>query len=226
MRSHSTLLRLLQVSDTAFPIGSFSHSMGLEAFAEGGELGSAQDLQRLGELHLGSLATSHCVALRAAYGARLEDLLRVDRLLSATKPARELRAASTSTGKRFLISVSALGVEDAMLGEFTAAVRAGKSPGNLTVGYGVAAPALGLDREEILLAYLYANAASLVAAGQKLIPLGGSAAQRVLFELGEEISQTAERSEEMVPEEMYAFSPTIDVRSMLHERQRTRLYIS
>jgi urease accessory protein UreF len=27
-------------------------------------------------------------------------------------------------------------------------------------------------------------------------------------------------------EDMHAFSPTIDARSMLHERQRTRLYIS
>lgn len=220
------LLRLLQVSDTAFPTGAFSHSMGLEAFVEAGELRSAEGLQHLGELYLDSLATSDCVALRAAYGARPEGLLRVDRLLSATKPTRELRAASASTGKRFLLSVTALGVEEAVIGEFVASVQAGESPGNLAVGYGVAAPVFGLDREEMLLAYLYSSAASLVAAGQKLIPLGGSAAQRVLFELGGEIARTAGRSAGVVPEEMYAFSPTIDVRSMLHERQRTRLYIS
>jgi urease accessory protein len=83
-----------------------------------------------------------------------------------------------------------------------------------------------LDLEEVLLAYLYAGAASLVAAGQKLIPLGGSAAQRVLFDLQEKIVWAAEKSREVVPEGMYAFSPTIDVRSMLHERQRVRLYIS
>lgn len=220
------LLRVLQVSDTAFPTGAFSHSMGLEAFVEAGELGSAEDLRRLGGLYLDSLATSDCVALRAAYGARLEELLRVDRLLSATKPTRELRAASASTGKRFLFSVSAIGVEEAVIDEFVASVQVGESPGNLAVGYGVAASALGLGREEILLAYLYSSTASLVAAGQKLIPLGGSAAQRVLFELGEEIVRTTGRSVSMDPEEMYAFSPTIDVRSMLHERQRTRLYIS
>ena len=48
----------------------------------------------------------------------------------------------------------------------------------------------------------------------------------MLFELQGDIMRAAEESEGINPEEMYAFSPTIDVRSMLHERQRTRLYIS
>jgi len=225
MRSEA-LLRLLQISDSAFPTGSFSHSMGLEAFSEAGELRDAEDLKHVIGLHLSALATSDCVTLRGASGAELDQLLRMDRLLTATKPARELRAASASTGKRFLLSVAALGVESATLGEFTEIVREGTTPGNLAVGYGVTAAALGLGAEEALHAYIYASVASLVAAGQKLIPLGGSVAQRVLYEMGKEIMRAVKTSESMEAEDMYAFSPTIDVRSMMHERQRTRLYIS
>jgi urease accessory protein len=226
MRPHA-LLRLLQISDTAFPTGSFSHSMGLEAFVTAGEVGNVAGLKKLVGLHLGSLATSDCVALRAAYGeTSLEKLFYLDRFLTATKVARELRGASSATGKRFLVSVSALGLEDKVLDEFIAAVKAGDSPGNLAIGYAVAAPALGLELENVLLAYLYSSAASLVAAGQRLIPLGGSAAQRALFDLWEEISHAAGKSGEIAPEEMYAFSPTIDLHSMLHERQRVRLYMS
>ena len=221
------LLRLLQLSDTAFPTGSFSHSIALEAFAEAGELRDAQDLTRLVKLHLSALATSDCVALRAAHAeTSLERLFHADRLLSATKLTRELRAASSSTGKRFLLSVAALGVENPLLDAFTDAVRAGESPGNLAIGYGVVAPRLGLGVEETLHAYLYAAVASLVAAGQKLIPLAGSVAQRVLYELGEDVTDTAQTSQDMEVEDMHAFSPTVDVRSMMHERQRTRLYIS
>lgn len=80
--------------------------------------------------------------------------------------------------------------------------------------------------DETLHAYLYSSAASLVAAGQKLIPLGGSVAQKVLYELGTGILRLAAMSEGVDVEEMYAFAPTVDARSMLHERQRTRLYIS
>ena len=226
MRSEA-LLRLLQVSDSAFPTGAFAHSLGLEAFAEAGELGSAADLSRVVRLHLSAMSTSDCVALRAAYGeTSLEKLFYVDRLLAATKLTRELRAASSATGKRFLLSVAALGVESETLGDFAGSVRSGSSPGNLAVGYGVVGPALGIGVEEALHAYLFASVASLVAAGQKLVPLGGSVAQRVLYELGAEIEDTAQMSETLEVEEMHAFSPTVDARSMMHERQRTRLYVS
>lgn len=147
-------------------------------------------------------------------------------MLSATKLTREIREASASTGRRFLASVAALGVENEVLDAFTAAARSGETPGNLAVGYGVAGPVLGIGADEALYAYLYTAAASLVAAGQKLIPLGGSAAQRVLYELGGEIMRIAKTGSHTEVEDMYAFSPTIDVRSMMHERQRTRLYIS
>jgi urease accessory protein len=220
------LLRLLQVSDSAFPTGSFSHSMGLEAFAAAGQLRSARDLRRIVGLHLSSLATSDCVALRSVFGAELEEVVHTDRHLSATKLARELRAASSATGKRFVLSVAALGIEDAVLGAYRDAVRSGETPGNLAVGYGVAGPALGAGMEEALQAYLYATVASLVAAGQKLVPLGGSTAQRVLYESGEEMTRAAQMSECVEVEEMYAFAPEIDVRSMLHEHQEVRLYMS
>lgn len=221
------LLSLLQVSDTAFPTGAFAHSMGLEAFYDAGELRDEGDLRHFVELTLDSLSTSDCVSLRAAYAAdSVEELIRIDQLLTATKLTRELREASAATGRRFLASVEALGVQDGLLGEFAAFVREGGSPGNMAVGFGIAAPVLGATLPDTLHAYLYSSAASLVAAGQKLIPLGGSTAQRVLFGLQEEMIEATEVSERLTPEEMHAFAPTIDVRSMLHERQRVRLYIS
>ena len=222
------LLSLLQVCDTAFPTGAFAHSMGLEAFAEAGELNDAEDLEHVVGISLDAMSTSDCVALRAAYAAvSVEELVRPDLLLSATKLTRELRQASAATGRRFVASVTALGVEDdGLLDDFSRLAREGGTPGNAAVGHGVAAPRLGLGLEEGLLGYLYASAASLVAAGQKLIPLGGSAAQRVLHGLGGEISRSAQKSRTLEVEDMHAFAPLLDARSMLHERQRTRLYIS
>ena len=223
----AALLRLLQISDTAFPTGSFAHSMGLEAFVEAGEIRDAEDLGRLVETYLDSLATSDCVALRAAYGATfLERLIEIDRLLLATKLARELRTASAATGGRFLASIAALGAQGPPLEDYARAVREDQTPGNLAVGYGVVAPVLGFGAEEALLSYLYTAVSSLVAAGQKLIPLGGNVAQRVLYELSGEITRVVQKSEEVAVEDMYAFAPEVDARSMLHERQRVRLYIS
>ena len=221
------LLSLLQVSDTAFPTGAFAHSMGLEALYDAGELRNANDLRHFARLTLNSMSTSDCVALRAVYAAdSVEELEYLDRLLAATKLTRELREASAVTGRRFLASVEALGVESRLLKEFAGRVRRGDSLGNLAVWFGIMGSALGVELPDALYAYLYSTTAALVAAGQKLIPLGGSAAQRVLYGLREEIAGAADESERLGPEEMYAFAPTVDVRSMLHERQRVRLYIS
>ena len=221
------LLSLLQISDTAFPTGSFAHSMGLEAFYDAGELTGDEDLRSFVRLSLNSMATSDCVVLRAAYMAdSVDELVSMDLLLTATKLTRELREAGAVTGRRFLASVVALGVKNRLLEEFADLARHGGSPGNLATGFGVAAPALGLEILDALHAYLYSAAASLVAAGQKLIPLGGSAAQRVLYELHDEIVEAVDTGEGLWPDEIYAFAPMIDLRSMLHERQRVRLYIS
>lgn len=190
------LLDLLQVSDSAFPTGAFTHSLGLEAFFDAGELTGPEELERAVGFHLDAATTSDCVALRAAYNAAsLEELNRIDRLLSATKLTRELRAASGATGRRFLESVGALDTEgDGLWGEFYRLTQNGGTSGNLAVGYGVVTPHLGVGLEDILSAYPYSTAAALVAAGQKLIPLGGSVAQRVLHGLGEEILLTVEKS--------------------------------
>ncbi|WP_119070988.1 urease accessory protein UreF [Rubrobacter indicoceani] len=223
----SVLLAALQLSDTAFPTGVFAHSFGLEACREAGELRDEADLRRLVGLYLASLATSDCVALRVAYGAdALEQTVQADRLLAATKATRELREANARTGRQFLRSFAALGAENALLEGFRLAAKRGETPGSYAVGYALAARSVRVPEEGAVAAYLFSSAASLVAAGQKLIPLGGSAAQRVLFGLRGGIETAAESSRAVGADGMYSFAPTLDVRSAQHERQQTRLYIS
>lgn len=219
---------LLQISDTAFPTGAFAHSQGLEAFHAAGELESAEDLARLLRDQLRSLATSDCVALRAAHSDTSDGLwnaIHADRLLTATKLSRETRQASLSTGRRFLSSVAALGV-GGRVEELGGLVRSEAADGNLAVCFGVACWELGADVREAISAYLYSTVSSLAGAGQRIVPLGSSAVQRVVYELRGEIHRCADLSAGIEVEEMYSFTPVIEARSMQHERQKVRLYIS
>lgn len=65
-----------------------------------------------------------------------------------------------------------------------------------------------------------------MAAGQKLIPLGQSAAQRVLANLAPAVLAAVERSERTACDDMHAFAPGLEIRSMQNERQEVRLSIS
>lgn len=220
------LVSLLQISDTAFPTGAFAHSQGIEGFHAAGGLDSVEDLGAVIRLQLRSLATSDCVALRTAHADTVsERTLSADRLLTATRISRETRQASLSTGRRFLSSVAALGV-GGRVGELESLVRREEADGNLAVCYGVACKELGAGVREALLSYLYSTVASLAGAGQRLVPLGGGAVQRAVYELGGEISRCADLSGEVEVGEMYAFSPEVELRSMQHERQEVRLYMS
>lgn len=221
------LLPLLQLSDSAFPTGSFSHSLGLEALVASGVVGDEGTLEAAVADHLGALATSDCSALRGVMDSGFhERVVALDRTLVATKLARESRAASAAMGRSMLESAVSLGLEDDALVRYREAVRDGRAPGSHAVAYGLAARALGIGAEEAVAGYAYGAAAALVAAGQKLVPLGQRGSQRVLFRLHARIAAAVATSTEADPGDPFAFAPVAEVASMAHERLTTRLYIS
>ena len=223
----AALLALLQLSDSAFPTGSFSHSMGLEALVARGQVSGATRLEAVVAGQLDALATSDCAALRATVRtSSIAEVAELDRAVSATKLARESRAASSATGTSLLDAVTAFELDDPLVAELSTAVRNGSVAGNLAVVYGAVARALEISPRAAVSSYLYTAAAGLVAAGQKLIPLGQTTAQGILYRLGDRIAGAARRSETVSATDLFSFSPLVEIASMAHERQRIRLYIS
>lgn len=120
------LLCLLQISDSAFPTGAFSHSMGLEAFAKAGELKDAEDLERVVKLYLLTLATSDCVALRASHGAGMDahhanSLLYDEREKTALEYADAMTMSDRDVDDELFARVRGFFGDDALV-ELTAAI--------------------------------------------------------------------------------------------------------
>ena len=102
------LLRLLQLADSALPVGAAAHSFGLESLFEDGLL-AADELERFLRGYLeesGALEAGFC---RAAYQLSQLDgdefateWLDLNERLSARKAPRESREASLALGRRFL----------------------------------------------------------------------------------------------------------------------------
>ena len=111
-------LSVLQLSDSAFPSGRYTLSHGLETFAQEGLLERpcppAALAQLLGDCIRFGVAPSDGVALACAHRAvapdgdiDLELVTRADERLSAVKLAREVREASTRTGRALLVTATA-----------------------------------------------------------------------------------------------------------------------
>jgi urease accessory protein len=77
-----------------------------------------------------------------------------------------------------------------------------------------------------LAAYLHAQAATLISAGVRLIPLGQTDGQRILAALEPVVTAAAARAIATPLDEVGGASFRVDIAGMRHEAQYTRLFRS
>src|SRR3982750_757235 len=98
-------LRLLQLADSAIPIGAAAHSFGLETLIEDGTITVPSLITFLSDYlrETGMMEVSYCLAAHQCASQQngfVEAWLALNIRLDALKTARESRAASTSLGRR------------------------------------------------------------------------------------------------------------------------------
>lgn len=224
------LLRLIQLADSALPIGSTAHSFGLETLVDDGVLTVAQlsDFLRDQLLETGTLEAAYCLATHAlaetdSFGT---GWLRLNMRLDAIKTSRESRAASTSLGRRFLQLVRDLTGEP-LLDEALKAAKLHSVGVHYCTAFGLAGGVLGVERRVAALAYLNQSVAGTVSACQRLLPLGQTAASQLQWKLKAVMIEAVTRAETLGDiTQATAFSPMIDMASARHPALTTRLFIS
>lgn len=224
--------RLLQLADSAFPIGALSHSFGLETLVAAGLLDNA----RLPEFLRGYIEEAgflEAVFCRTASHLARENRGRLDtgrwldlnQRLSARKPSRESRAGSASLGRNFLTTVIALDASPILCEARDAAKQAGALVHH-SVAFGLAAGAFAFDEDRAILAFLHQSVASLVSSCQRLMPLGQTEANRILWNLKPVVIAAAVRSATSSVESACSFAPLLDWGAMEHTALPMRLFIS
>jgi urease accessory protein len=229
----AALVALLQFTDGLFPAGGFAHSFGLETCAQGGAVRDAPGLRAFVSAHLeGSAGPADAVAValaaRAGLAGDVEACRELDHRLDAMKTVPEFRAASRQMGRQ-TVRVAA-GLPRAGVGPFTerlaAAVDDELTPGHHAVIFGAVTGGGGASPEIAAAAFLHSTAALLVGAGLRLLPIGQLEGQRVLAALREPIVRLARRAAAAEADDMWSFTPGLEIAGIRHAGLEGRLFRS
>jgi urease accessory protein len=215
-------LKLQAWLSPAFPAGAFAYSHGLEWAVEAGTVHDRDSLAEwlLAVLERGS-ARNDAILIAAIVRAN-GDAARIAEIA-------ELALALTPTRERHLESVQqAAGFAEAIAAAWPAggAAAPGPNPMAYPVAFAIAVAAHAIPAEEAIPAYLNAFMGNLVSAAIRLSVIGQADGQRILADLLPAMGRIAEAA---APGDLAALAGGafgVDLASMLHETQYTRLFRS
>ena len=221
----AALYRLLAWLSPGFPTGAFSYSHGIEAAAEAGAVHDRASLEAwiAAIVRDGSGRIDGDILVAAYRAAQAGDRAALDRAHDrgvAYRATAELALEATQQGAAFVAACRAAW-PDPFLTEWQP--RDGVCH---SAAFGAAAAGAGIALEDALVGYLQAFAANLIAAGLRLGLIGQTDGQRILAALEPVVAAAARAAMTRDPADFGSATFALDLFSIAHETQYSRLFRS
>jgi urease accessory protein len=223
-------LALLQLCDTALPIGAYAFSNGLETYTQQGLISEVTALQEWLEATLhhavhGSHLLPIALAYRATAAGDWAQLERLDQHLTAMKHARQLREASVKTGQG-LLRLAVQVWPGPSVERLHALCQQHRVVGHQALVLGVIGCQLGYEERIIVEAAGYQWLSGMISAALRLLPIGQLAGQRLLAALLPHLPVIADNIRQQGWDDLSSAAPDCDIRAMQHETLYSRLFQS
>lgn len=208
------LLILTQWLSPAYPVGAFAWSHGLERAVARGDVRDVGHLAEwLSDVLTQGAGRNDAILLHMAHRAQADDIAEIAALAAALSPSVERRQETLQQGAAFAATTRAVWSLD--LPDMAYPVAVGR-----------AASLMGMPAVPVAQVWLQSFASNLVAAAQRLMPLGQTAAQGVLAQLAPLCAAQGLAAQTMDEADLGSAVFAADVASMQHETQYSRIFRS
>lgn len=225
----SRLMRLLEFSDSAFPVGSFSFSNGLETAAFEGIVHNAESLGQYTRTVLHQTIFCDGIAALAAFrAASCNDYVTIgeaDRQVILCKMNAEARLMLTRMGKKMAEICSQL-CHSTLMEQWLQDIRSGLLPGTYPVAQAIWFYENGLTEKDLFVAIEYGTINMILNAALRCVKVSHYETQTILFRLCREAATHYETVKVLGFEDMQAFAPEMDIIASLHEKGKMRMFMN
>jgi urease accessory protein len=221
---HLKLLRLMSLMSPTLPIGGFSYSQGIEKAVEDRWI---MDMDTSYEWLSGQLCCGFVYTdlplLRMLYDAcdsdNKDEAIKWSQTLLACRETSELRQEEINRGRALTKVIEEL--ENSITDGWEHIIRTNYLSGLALIGNYWKIPI-----SELLLGYSWSWLEHQVSAVVKIIPLGQTQGQQLLYRLVELVPDIIKQSMLLKEEEIGRSQPALAIASSLHETQYTRIFRS
>jgi len=221
------LNRLLQLCSANLPVGGFSFSQGLEYAIEMGWVNNPNSTFDWVELNLNeSIARTDLAIIKRLYQAienkNFDKFKRYNELLIACRESSELRLADVAMGKAMVRLLKNIDSIDSQ----TYNELFNEPVISFVSMFALSAYLFDLDLTTAQSGYCWTYIDNQIAAATKMVPLGQTQAQNLLFELSKKVEGALLIANQIEDDEIGASLPRLAMASAWHETQYTRLFRS
>ena len=224
------LLKLLQICDSNFPVGAFSHSYGMETYLREDIIKDRVTFENCIKVYLkGQFMYTDGLGIRLVYEAlnanKLDRLWEIDQQITVQSMAKETREGTKKVGQRMLQMILDL-YDDDVLKSYEERIKKDLSHGHPALVFALAMYGMGISEKDAILCHSFSTVSTLVQNGVRAIPLGQKDGQMILRDIGDFLIEMYEEIQGLDEEDFGMTIPGLEIAQMRHETLHFRLFMS
>lgn len=231
--TNKQILDLLQLTNANFPIGSFSHSFGLETFIRHDIIKDSKTLKEVMKPFLfGQFLHVDMLAILKVYSHlqknEIDKVFIVDQLASCQGMAKETRKSTRQIGTQMLKIYLELFPDNELLKQYQDKVTKKECYAHPAVVFSIFCFTQNIDIKACLYVHLYSTSSALVQNCVRAIPLGQVEGQKVMLSIKNEMfDELLNKCFTIDIEKNFCKNnPSFEVAQINHEEILIRLFMS